>query len=69
VDSVSEVMTIKSSDIEPTPHFGARIDTRHVLAMAKSEKSVKQLIDIDHVLHEDKCLAHSLPPAPATVAA
>jgi chemotaxis signal transduction protein/ABC-type nitrate/sulfonate/bicarbonate transport system substrate-binding protein len=69
VDSVSEVMTIKSSDIESTPPFGSRIDTRHVLAMAKSEQSVKQLIDIDHVLHEDKRLVHCAPPAPATEAA
>ncbi len=53
VDSVSEVLTIKSADIEATPDFGTRIDTRHVLAMAKSGQSVKQLLDIDHVLQED----------------
>ncbi len=64
VDSVSEVITIRSSDIEATPHFGARIDTRHVLAMAKTDESVKQLLDIDHVLQEDRRLHQWVPPAP-----
>ncbi|MDJ0801763.1 MAG: chemotaxis protein CheW [Desulfobacterales bacterium] len=65
VDSVSEVMAIKSSDIEATPDFGIPIDTRHVLAMAKTEDSVKQLLDIDHVLLDDGDPAQWLPSTPA----
>jgi chemotaxis signal transduction protein len=51
VESVSEVTAIKSSDIVPTPEFGRGIDTRHILAMAKTApKGVKLLLNIDHVL-------------------
>jgi chemotaxis signal transduction protein len=57
VDSVSEVLTIRSSHIDPTPTFGARIDTRHILAMAKAENGIRMLLDIDHVLQEDERLA------------
>ena len=64
VDSVSEVMAIKASDIEATPDFGMPIDTRHVLAMAKTENSVKQLLDIDHVLLDEGDPAQWLPPTP-----
>ena len=56
VDSVSEVMTIRSTHIDPTPTFGARIDTRHILAMAKAENGIRMLLDIDHVLQEDEGL-------------
>ncbi len=53
VESVSHVAAIKSSDIEPTPTFGTGIDTRHILAMAKTGKSgVKLLLNIDHVLKD-----------------
>ncbi len=62
-------MTIKSADIEATPNFGTRIDTRHVLAMAKTDKSVKQLLDIDHVLQADERRGQWLPPTPSTEAA
>jgi len=57
VDSVSEVLTIRSTHIDPTPSFGARIDTRHILAMAKAEDGIRMLLDIDHVLQEDDRLA------------
>ncbi|MCP4691986.1 MAG: response regulator [Desulfobacterales bacterium] len=50
VDSVSEVLGVKSSDIESTPHFGPGVNTSHILAMYKQEGGVKLLLDIDHVL-------------------
>ncbi len=62
VDSVSEVLTIRSSQIDPTPKFGARIDTRHILAMAKAEKGIRMLLDIDHVLQEDERLTRWVSP-------
>jgi len=50
VDSVSEVLNIKATDIEETPTFGARLDTDYILGMAKMNGGVKILLDIDKVL-------------------
>lgn len=50
VDSVSEVLNIKSEDIEDTPTFGAKLNTDYILGMAKMEGGVKILLDIDRVL-------------------
>jgi len=50
VDSVSEVLNIKSEDIEDTPTFGTRLNTDYILGMAKMEGKVKILLDIDAVL-------------------
>jgi purine-binding chemotaxis protein CheW len=53
VDSVSEVLNIKSEDIEDTPTFGTRLNTDYILGMAKMEGKVKILLDIDAVLSRD----------------
>ncbi len=53
VDSVSEVVNIKSGDIEDTPAFGASLNTRYILGMAKTSGSVKILLDIDKVLRTE----------------
>ena len=50
VDSVSEVLNIKSEDIEDTPTFGTKLDTEYILGMAKMEGGIKILLDIDRVL-------------------
>ncbi|VBB42516.1 Chemotaxis protein cheW [uncultured Desulfatiglans sp.] len=50
VDSVSEVLNIRAEEIEDTPSFGMRCDTRFILGMAKMEGSVKILLDIDRAL-------------------
>lgn len=50
VDSVEEVVTLNTSDIEPTPDFGTRIDTEYLLGMAKVKGQVKTLLDIDRVV-------------------
>jgi purine-binding chemotaxis protein CheW len=50
VDAVSEVLNIKSEDIEDTPAFGVRLNTDYILGMAKVGKGVKLLLDIDRVL-------------------
>ncbi|MBW2147233.1 MAG: purine-binding chemotaxis protein CheW [Deltaproteobacteria bacterium] len=54
VDSVSEVLNIKSDDIEDTPSFGAKLNTDYILGMAKTEGGVKILLDIDRVLSEEE---------------
>ncbi|HND61707.1 MAG TPA: chemotaxis protein CheW [Opitutaceae bacterium] len=50
VDCVEEVVTLGSNEIEPTPDFGARIDTAYILGMAKVKGQVKTLLDIDRVV-------------------
>jgi purine-binding chemotaxis protein CheW len=50
VDSVSEVVNIKSADIEDAPAFGTTLDTGYILGMAKKDGGVKILLDIDRVL-------------------
>lgn len=50
VDSVEEVVTLSTEEIEPTPDFGTRIDTTYLLGMAKVKGQVKTLLDIDRVV-------------------
>jgi len=57
VDAVSEVLNIKSEDIEDTPAFGAKLDTQYILGMAKMEGGVKILLDIDQVLNTEELSA------------
>jgi purine-binding chemotaxis protein CheW len=54
VDTVSEVLNIKSNDIEETPAFGTKLDTDYILGMAKMEGGVKILLDIDKVLRSEE---------------
>ncbi len=54
VDAVSEVLNIRSLDIEDTPDFGTSLDAAYILGMAKMEGGVKILLDIDHVLSADE---------------
>ena len=50
VDSVSEVVQIRSEDIEETPTFGTKLNTDYIMGMAKMNGGVKILLDIDRVL-------------------
>ena len=50
VDSVSEVLNIKGEDIEDTPTFATKLNTDYILGMAKMDRGVKILLDIDQVL-------------------
>ena len=54
VDSVSEVLNIKSSDIEDTPSFGTKLNTDYILGMAKMGGGVKILLEIDRVLNSQE---------------
>lgn len=54
VDSVSEVLNIKGSDIEDTPSFGTTLNTEYIFGMAKTGNGVKILLDIDRVLSSDE---------------
>lgn len=50
VDSVSEVINIKEEDIENTPTFGVDLETDFILGLAKVDKKVITLLDIDKIL-------------------
>ena len=54
VDSVSEVLNIKSDEIEDTPSFGSRLSTEYIMGMAKVKGGVKILLDIDQVLNAEE---------------
>jgi purine-binding chemotaxis protein CheW len=58
VDSVSEVLNIRTADIEDTPTFGVKLNTDFILGMAKMSGSVKILLDIDKVLGEFRMSLH-----------
>ncbi|MEJ5360312.1 MAG: chemotaxis protein CheW [Desulfobacterales bacterium] len=53
VDAVSEVLNIRGEEIEDPPAFGVRVNTDYILGMAKRDKGVKILLDIDRVLGAD----------------
>lgn len=54
VDSVSEVLNVKSAEIEDAPVFGTSLDTAYILGMAKIVGRVKILLDIDQVLNSEE---------------
>jgi purine-binding chemotaxis protein CheW len=54
VDAVSEVLNIRSTEIEETPNFGASLETQYILGMAKMNGGVKILLDIDKVLSTEE---------------
>jgi purine-binding chemotaxis protein CheW len=53
VDSVSEVLNIKSAEIEDMPSFGSKLDANYILGVAKIGESVKILLDIDKVMNNN----------------
>jgi purine-binding chemotaxis protein CheW len=57
VDSVTEVLNIRSADIEDTPKFGVSLNTDYILGVAKTGGGVKILLDIDQVLTGDELAA------------
>jgi purine-binding chemotaxis protein CheW len=57
VDEVSEVIEISAAEIEPAPAFGTQVETSFILGMAKTENSVKILLDIDKIMSEGEMAA------------
>ncbi len=54
VDSVSEVLDIKSDEIEETPSFGQGIDTNFIMGMGKTREKIIILLDIEAVLSSEE---------------
>nr|MBF0223711.1 purine-binding chemotaxis protein CheW [Desulfobulbaceae bacterium] len=54
VDEVSEVADIPENDVEPPPNTGKGKSSRYLKGMGKMGDSVKILLDIEKLLHEDE---------------
>ena len=54
VDKVSEVIDIKSKDLEENPQFGQGIDTNFIFAFGKIKEKIIILLDIDKVLSSEE---------------
>jgi purine-binding chemotaxis protein CheW len=54
VDAVSEVLNIRGIEIEDTPAFGVKLDTGYILGLAKTDKALKILLDIDRVFRSEE---------------
>jgi purine-binding chemotaxis protein CheW len=54
VDSVSDVLNIPQSDIQPAPNFGGQVDVRFISGIAKAGEKLVVLLDIDRVLVGDE---------------
>ena len=50
VDAVEEVANISATEIEETPDFGAAVDTRYIVGMAKIKGAVKTLLDVEKII-------------------
>lgn len=50
VDRVREVINVSAESIEPPPAFGANVDTEFILGLAKIDKKVVILVDVDRIL-------------------
>ncbi len=54
VDSVSEVLDIKSGEIEDAPHLGQDIDTNFILGLGKTKEKIIILLNIEQVLSSEE---------------
>ena len=59
VDSVSDVLDIAASAIEPTPDRGAGVDTTVMQGIARTNDRLVTLLDIDAVVDLDGAVASS----------
>lgn len=50
VDMVSEVVDIGAAQIEPTPAFGAGLETQYLLGMAKLAERVVMILSVEEVV-------------------
>lgn len=54
VDSVSEVLRINSSNIEPAPHIVCSIDSKYITGVAKVGERLLILLDLDRLLSDEE---------------
>lgn len=53
VDTVLEVVNFPPEEIDPTPNYGAHLNTDFIIGMGKKEGKIAILIDIQKVLTDD----------------
>jgi purine-binding chemotaxis protein CheW len=53
IDKVNDVLEIKQENIEAAPNFGLNVHTDYILGIAKTNDTVKILLNIEKVLSED----------------
>lgn len=51
VDSVSDVVNAKQSDVQGTPDFGTAIDTEFISGLIEHHNQMIMLLDVDRLLH------------------
>ena len=54
VDAVSDVVSLDSDDIQPTPRFSEKIRTEFIKGMGRKEDKFIILLDIDKVLSDEE---------------
>lgn len=62
VDGVSEVMTVMDSEIEPTPTMVTTVDSTFIIGIAKLEKHLVIMLDLEAVFSkQEMSVLHALP--------
>jgi purine-binding chemotaxis protein CheW len=54
VDTVSEVVNLQKSELEPPPQYGTLLDTGYLTGMGKVKEKVILLLDIEKVFHDEE---------------
>lgn len=54
VDAVSDVLSVKQSEIKPSPNMGSKINTDYVLGMVSQQDSMIMLVDSDRLVDKEQ---------------
>lgn len=57
VDSVSDVLSVKTDEIKPSPDFGTSVNTEFIDGLATVDEQMVMLLDIDKMLTTDEITA------------
>ncbi len=57
VDAVSDVLDIHQSDLQESPDFGTKVNTKYITSMAMLDKKMVILLDTDKLLDPDELVA------------
>jgi purine-binding chemotaxis protein CheW len=68
-DSVSQVLDLPASEIQPPPSFGTRVHVDYLVGMGRADKKFVLILDIDRVLSEDELTAAAFVSDPELAAA
>lgn len=57
VDTVSDVLDVKKSDIKKAPNFGTKVETKFIDGMVMADAGMVVLVNIDKMLNPDELSA------------